>query len=192
MTDPSYTDIAAQIVDGSIYTKWWFYLVWLVITATGAAIGVWIRERVRGDVSKEIWLAQESWKEKYRLYQILISASEEIAAALWNIHTDVRVLSQMGLKEDSTEAEGLKLFPEHLEFFDAENRANEKLQSAEVGVELMLNNQAKEAYQNIRNANTQTNLVINMSYFKRIQLRCDAAAKAKMDFISAAKDDLRI
>jgi hypothetical protein len=145
MTDPSNADIAAQIVDGSIYTKWWFYLVWLVITATGAAIGVWIREHVRGDVSKEIWLAQESWREKYRLYQILISASEEIAAALWNIHTDVRVLKQMGLEADSTEADGLKLFPEHREFIDAENRANEKLQSAEVGVELMLNKQARIA-----------------------------------------------
>lgn len=98
----------------------------------------------------------------------------------------------MGLKEDSTEAEGLELFPEHRVSIDAESRANEKLQSAEVGVELMLNNQAKEAYQNILNANTRTKFVINMSYLTRIQLRCDAAAKAKMDFISAAKDDLRI
>ena len=192
MTDPTAADIAKQISEGIIITKWWFYLLWLVISALGAAIGVWIQEKIRGDVSKKIWLTQESWKEKYRLYQLLISSSEEIAAALWNIHTDTRVLQQMGMVAQSTEADALKLFPEHQEHLDTEVRANEKIQSAEVGLELMLNDKAKEAYQCILTANTRSLHIVNMSYFQRIKERCEAAQKAKHDFIAAAKEDLRI
>jgi hypothetical protein len=192
MADPTAVDIAHQIADGSIYNKWWFYIIWMGITAVGAAIGIWVQEKIRGDVSKEIWLTQESWREKYRLYQILISASEEIAAALWIIYTDSRVLEEMGSINHSSETDGLNVFPEHQEQLNAEGRANEKLHSAEVGVKLMLNDKANEAYQSIRSVNMRTRAVINMSYFQRIKLRCDAARKAKVDFINAAKDDLRI
>lgn len=192
MADLTATDIANQALNGTLFDSWQFFLIWLLVTALGSATGVWIRERIKGDVSKEIWLAQESWKEKYRLYTLAISSAEEIAQALWNIHTDTRVLVQMGLEKSSTEADGLALFPEHQEFLDAEQRANEKLQAAGVGIELMLNQRAKDAYQLIRSANTRTAYVINMAYFRRIEERCDAAVKAKVQFIEAAKSDLNI
>ena len=188
----STVEIAKQIADGTIYAQWWFYVVWLVVTALGAALGVWLRERVRGDVTKEIWLAQESWKEKYRLYTLLIATCEEIAAALWNIVTDTRVLAQMNSAEHSTEADGLRLFPEHQEYLNLESRANERLLSAEVGIELMLNAKAKAAYQKIKTANTRTSHVINKTYRQRIDQRCTAVSEAKVAFIEAAKEDLRI
>lgn len=192
MADLTTTDIAKQALDGTLFDTWQFFLVWLLVTALGSALGVWLRERVRGDVSKEIWLAQESWKEKYRLYTLAISSAEEIAQVLWSIHSDARVLAQMGLEKPSTEADGVALFPEHQAFLDAEQRANEKLQSAEVGIELMLNRRAKDAYQLIRSANTRSAYAVNLSYFRRIEERCDAAAKAKVEFIEAAKNDLNI
>ena len=192
MADLTAPDIARQALNGTLADTWQFLVVWLFVTALGSAIGVWIRERIKGDVSKEIWLAQESWKEKYRLYTLAISSTEEIAQALWCIHTDARVLAQMGLEKPSTEADGVAIFPKHQEFLDAEQRANEKLQSAEVGIELMLSKGAKDAYQLIRSANTRAVHVIDLSYFQRIKERCDAAAKAKVQFIEAAKNDLNI
>lgn len=192
MSGATSVEIAKSIASGAIYAQWWFYVVWMLVTALGAALGVWLRERVRGDVTKEIWLAQESWKEKYRLYTLVIDASEEIAAALWNIVTDTRVLVQMGTTAPGTEQDGLKLFPEHQQFLDQEYRANEKLASAHVGIELMLNERAKSAYARIRGANTRSTHVVNKSYRQRITERCDAAAQAKVAFIEAAKEDLRI
>lgn len=192
MADLTASDIARQALNGTLADTWQFLVVWLFVTAIGSAIGVWINERIKGDVSKGIWLAQESWKEKYRLYTLAISSAEEITQALWRIHTDARVLTQMGLEGSPTKADGVALFPEHQEFLDAEQRANEKLQSVEVGIELMLRKGAKDAYQLIRSANTRTIHVINLSYFERIKERCDAAAKAKVQFIEAAKIDLNI
>jgi len=193
MADPSSTvEITKQIADGTIYAQWWFYVIWLLVTALGAAIGVWLKERIRGDVSKEIWLTQESWKEKYRLYTLLIAATEEIAAALWKVVTDTRVLIQMNGMGNSTEADGLRLFPEHQKYFDVESQANEKLLLAEVGVELMLNAKAKAAYKKIKTANTRTHLVLNMTYRQRIEERCTAASEAKVALIEAAKEDLRV
>ena len=193
MADPSSTvEFTKKIADGTIYAQWWFYLVWLLVTALGAAIGVWLKERIRGDVSKEIWLTQESWKEKYRLYTLLIAATEEIAAGLWNVVTDARVLIQMNDMGNSTEADGLRFFPEHRKYFDIESQANEKLLSAEVGIELMLNAKAKIAYQKIKTANTRTHLVLNMTYRQRIEERCNAASEAKVALIEAAKEDLRV
>ena len=183
MPQPTPADIATAIAQGAILTNWWFWVLWLTVTAVGSAIGVWLSEKIKGDVSKEIWLAQESWKEKYRLYTLLIQASEEIAQALWNIHTDTRVLTQMGLSAPSTEADGIRLFPEHRKYLEIEERAHERLQSAEVGVTLMLNTHAREAYKLIKGANTTTTYAINLSYYQRIETRVDAAVKAKVAYI---------
>jgi len=188
----SNVELTNSIVDGTVYSKWWFYIVWLLVTAVGAALGVWIRERIKGDVSKEIWLAQESWKEKYRLYTSLIDAAEEITAALWEILTDTRVLRQIDLRGNSRQADGLRIFPEHQNYLDRESRAHDKLMAAEVGIELMLNPQAKEAFESIKTANTRSMAIVGMSYRQRIEERCNAAEAAKSSFILAAKDDLKI
>lgn len=194
MTDLTASEIAEQALNGTLVDNLLFLGIWLFVTALGSALGVWVHEQIKGDVSKEIWLAQESWKEKYRLYTLAISSTEDIAQALWPIHTDPRGISHesLGLHKPSTEADGVKIFPEHQAFLEAEQRANERLQSAEVGIQLMLSKEAKEAYQLIRSANTRTAIVINLSYFQRIEERCDAAVKAKAQFIKAAKDDLKI
>jgi hypothetical protein len=134
---PIEEQFAQDLAAGTLYMQWPFYLSLFIVTAVGSFIGAWVKERVRGDVSKAVWLAQESWKEKYRLYTLAITASEEMTAALWSIVTDARTLTQMSPTEHSTEADGLRMFPEHREFLDAETRALEKLLSAHVGIELM-------------------------------------------------------
>jgi hypothetical protein len=188
----SNVEFSNSIVDGTVYSEWWFYIVWLLVTAVGAALGVWIRERIKGDVSKEIWLAQESWKEKYRLYTAVIEASEEITAALWEISTDFRTLKEMDNSKSSSQADGLRIFPEHQKYLDRESRAHDKLMAVEVGIELMLNSKAKEAFESIKTANTRSMGSVDMTYRQRIEERCNAAAAAKESFILAAKDDLKI
>lgn len=192
MADPTATELATAITGGSILEKWWFYVVWLLVTATGSAIGVWLQEKVKGDVSKNIWLAQESWKEKYRLYTALITETEEIAAALWNIVTDTRVLVQMPIDQNSTEEDGLRLFPDHQEHINREAKAIEKIAAVSVGVELMLNTKAQQALDKIKSSRTRSGCVINMSYRQRIEERQKAASEAKVLFIEAAKEDLKI
>ena len=39
MADPTAADIATAIADGSILTKWWFYVLWVIVTALGSALG---------------------------------------------------------------------------------------------------------------------------------------------------------
>jgi len=192
MADPTTSEIATAIAVGSILEKWWFYVVWLLVTATGSALGVWLKEKVKDDFSKNIWLAQESWKEKYRLYTALITETEEIAAALWSIITDTRVLVQMPMGQDSTEQDGLRLFPDHQEFLDCEAKAIEKIAALSVGVELMLNRKAQQALEKIRRSRTRSGAIVNMSYRKRIEERQTAASEAKVLFIEAAKEDLRL
>src|SRR5205809_7608796 len=113
MANPTAANIATAIAGGSILTKWWFYVLWVIVTALGSALGVWLKEKVKGDITKDIWFAQESWKEKYRIYTVLIGETEEIAAVLWNIVTDTRVLAQMPMGQHSSINDGLRLFPEH-------------------------------------------------------------------------------
>ncbi|HZE59410.1 MAG TPA: hypothetical protein VE085_02535 [Burkholderiales bacterium] len=192
MAEPTAVEIAGAIVDRSILTKWWFYLIWLVVTAVGAALGVWLKEKVKGDITKDVWLAQESWREKYRIYTVLINETEEIVAALWNITADVRVLAQMPHGQHSSFEDGLRLFPEHKVFLDREQRAVEKIAAVSVGVELMLNKESNEALEKISKARTRTTHVINMSYMQRVEERETAAAEAKEMLIQTAKVDLRI
>jgi len=192
MQSPSSAEIANAIVQSALLSNWQFWLLWLVLTATGSAIGVWINERIKGDVSKNVFLAQESWKEKYRLYTILIKSAEEIAGALWHIHTDTRVLKLMGNSDPSTEADGLSNFPEHQRYLEIEQHANQQLLSAEVGVELMLSEDARKAFEIIKEANTTTKYATNMSYYDRIKFRVDAASRAKSAYIDAARLDLRV
>jgi hypothetical protein len=169
-----------------------FYLIWFVIGGLGSAFGAFITEKIKGKSSKEIWLSQERWKEQYRLYQLLISSLEDMASSLWSIKTDTRVLTQMGLTEYSTEMDGVNLFPEHKQYLDAANQAYEKVLSAEVGVVLMLSSDANNAYRNLRSSFTQSALVVNFSYFRRIEMRCEAASTCKGALIEAAKKDLKI
>jgi hypothetical protein len=192
MADPTSAEITADLIDGFILTKWWFYLVWLLVTAIGSGLGVWLQEKLKGDISKNIWLAQESWKEKYRLYTAHIEATEEIACALWSIVTDVRVLAQMPMNQPSFEQDGLRLFPEHQEYLDCEAKAIEKIAAASVGVELMLNKKAQQALEKIRTSRTRSLSLANLSYRQRIEERQTAASEAKAMFIEAAKEDLKI
>ena len=166
--------------------------MWLLVTAVGSALGVWIKEGVKGKINKEIWLAQESWKEKYRLYTILIDSTEEIAVALWNIVTDTAVLVRMPMKQHSTEKDGVDLFPEHQELLNREINAIEKIAAASVGAELMLNKKAQTALQKIKSSRTRTASVVNMTYRQRIDERQVAASQAKGMLIEAAKEDLKV
>jgi hypothetical protein len=192
MAAPTSTSIATAIADGSILTQWWFYLVWLLVTAVGSALGVWVTERLKGDVTKDIWLAQESWKEKYRLYTALIGATEDIAAALWSIVTDPRILVQMPMALYSTEQDGLTQFPEHQQFLDCEARALEKISAASVGAGLMLNEKAQQALEKINQSRTRSMSIVNMTYRQRIDERQTAASEAKVMLLEAAKEDLKI
>ncbi len=192
MADVTSAGIATSIANGTILTQWWFYVLWLLVTALGSALGVWMNERMKGDVAKSVWLAQESWKEKYRLYITLIDATEEITGALWNIFTDTRTLSQMPINQDSTEQDGLRMFPEHQQFLDRETIAIDKISAVSVAAELMLNEKAQKALEMIRKSRTRSIYVVNMSYRQRIDERLAAASEAKSLLLKAAREDLKI
>ena len=192
MADPTAADIANAIADRLILNEWWFYALWALGTVVASAIGFWLKETVKGDITKDIWFTQESWKEKYRIYTVLIDETEEIAAALWNIVTDTRVLVQMPMAQHSSIDDGLRLFPEHRQFLDSEERAIAKIAALSVGAELMLNAKAKEALEKISRSRTRSTLVLNMSYRQRIEERQTAASEAKVMLIEAAKADLKI
>jgi hypothetical protein len=192
MPDPTLTDFITSLLDGSIWSNLKFYLLFVLLSFLGATTGSLISEKLKGKVAKDVWFAQESWKEKYKIYTGAIEATEEIASALWSIITDPRVLPMFPPKQNSTEVQGVAAFPDHQDYLHIEAKAIESLASLSVGIELMLNEEAQEAFKKIKSSRTKSLYVVNMSYFERIKIRQEAASEAKEILIKSAKKDLII
>jgi hypothetical protein len=191
MATPTAADITNSILDGSLAARIVFYSVWLFVTALGSALGVWISEKVKGRATKDIWFAQEAWKEKYRIYTVVIGATDEIDSALWAILTDVRVLPTVFNKECSSQSDALTVFPEHQQFLDREARALDQIAAVSVGIELMLSKKAQEAIARLGVARLNS-AVGDLSYRKRIGIRQTAASETTTMLAEAAKSDLKI
>lgn len=157
----------------------------------GAALGVWFHALIRGNTDKRIRLQERLWDEKYRLYQKVIEAVEKRRIALVNIMYDGRILST----EDyggNTEQEGLRRFPEHKKWLDQDKTGSDELHDAEAGIELLLTTEAKTAVKKLSIADFRSMVVINMSYYDRLNTRMEALHVAKRELLDAAKADLGI
>jgi hypothetical protein len=187
-------EIAAAIVDGSIATKWWFYLVLIGLTSIGAAIGTlassFFSERVKGRISKEVWYAQESWREKYKLYMALLQKVDSVFHAAGSIQSDPRALSLIGVH--ATIEEGVRMFPEHSNAIEQQTAAMAELITLSLGAELLLSTSANESINALRSAYTRITHVINMSYHQRESSLAITSGKVKVELLEAAKKDLRV
>jgi len=194
--DPTAREIATAVLDGSITAKWWFYVLMIGVSAVGAAIGTivitYVTERTKGRISKEVWFAQESWKEKYRIYTGLIQSTEEALAATWAIVSDARVFSTLPPDRHSSLADGVRAFPEHQAYLDNQTKALERISELFVGAEVLLHKDATAAIEKLGGAVTRMNAVVNMSYHSRLMQLADVAAEVKVSLLAAARSDLRI
>jgi len=133
MIAQSANEVAKAIAEGQLWSFFAVFILCLVGSAIGTFLTTYFQEKAKGRITKEIWLSQEKWQKRFDLYTVLIGASEEIAAALWSIVADPRVLPSFPPDKPSMEAEGLKIFPEHQEFLGQESKAIEKISGASVG-----------------------------------------------------------
>lgn len=187
--------LAENIVNGSFQEHYLFYLILFFISLVGSSIGAYatsyFKEKAKGTISKEIWLSQEQWKEKYRIYTVMIENTAEIADALWSIYADPNSIKFLP-GQPSTESDALKNLPEHKVFLDRELVAIEKIATASVGVELLLSEDAYKAIEAIKRSRTRSQCIVNLTYSERIGERQKAAGLAKSILLNASKNDLQL
>lgn len=188
-------EIAENIVNGSLQGHYLFYLILFCISLVGSAIGAYVtsyfKEKAKRTISKEIWLSQEQWKEKYRIYTVMIENTAEIADALWSIYADSNSIKFLP-GQPSLERDALRELPEHKIFLDRELAAIEKIAAASVGVELLLSEDAYKAIETIKRSRTRTQSIVNLTYHERIGERQNAALEAKNILLNASKNDLQL
>lgn len=154
-----------------------------------------ITEETKAQVQNALWWSQESWKRKYDIYHELILACEEVADALWAIRSDGSVMSTHGgvlINQPSSDEQAKQLLPSHKHWLDIEDAGLEKIRTAAIGAELLLNESANEALATLRSVRTEAIYIANWSYFKRVQVRMDGIAQCKSKLLEAAKVDLNI
>lgn len=154
-----------------------------------------VTEETKAQVQKALWWSQESWRRKYDLYHDLILACEEIADALWEIHGDMKVMKAYDgalFKQPSTDEDAKRLLPDHKPLLDAEDHGLERIRSAAIGAQLLLNDSANEALATLRSVRTQAIYIANWSYYKRITFRMDGIVQCKEKLLEAAKVDLNV
>jgi hypothetical protein len=187
-------DIAAAIVDGSIATKWWFYVVLVGMTGIGAAVGTLVTtlftERVKGRISKEVWYAQESWREKYKLYMALLQKVDLVFHAAASIQCDARTLPL--ISTHASIEEGVRMFPDHNQAIEQQRNGMSEIITLSLGAELLLTKSANECIEALRSTYTRVTHVVNMSYHQRESSLAITAGKVKVELLEAAKQDLRV
>jgi hypothetical protein len=154
-----------------------------------------VTEETKAQIQKALWWSQESWKRKYDLYHDLILACEEIADALWEIHGDTNVMTAFNgalFKQPSTDEDAKRLLPNHKPLLEIEDHGLERIRSATIGAQLLLNERANEALATLRSVRTQAIYIANWSYRKRITVRMDGIIQCKERLLEAAKTDLNI
>jgi len=182
MSEIPVKELAENIVSGSFQEHYLFYLILFFISLVGSAIGAYVtsyfKEKAKGTISKEIWLSQEQWKEKYRIYTVMIENTAEIADALWSIYADSNSIKFLP-GQPSLESDALKKLPEHKVFLDRELASVEKIAAASVGVELLLSEDAYKAIEAIKRSRTRTQSIVNLTYHERIGERQKQQLKLK-------------
>lgn len=154
-----------------------------------------VTEETKAQVQKALWWSQESWKRKYDLYHELILACEEISDALWEIHSDENLMKTHNgalCSQPSTDEDAKQLLPNHKTLLDIEERGLEKIRSAAIGAQLLLNGKANDALATLRSVRTQAIYIANWSYNQRITVRMDGIVQCKASLLDAAREDLDV
>ena len=189
-------EIAAAIADGSITNRWWFYAVLFLLPALGAfvaGIGTTLfAEHTKGQINRQAWLSQESWKEKFKLYMELLDAVDSVFHAANVVAFDPRVLSVLPPNGKSSIADGLVAFPDHKEAIDEQATSMSKIVQLTLKAQLLLPKESNDALEPVHRAYIRATHIINISYFARETALANAAGESKTLLVAAAKKDLRL
>jgi hypothetical protein len=189
-------DIAAAVTNGSITSRWWFYALLLVLPAIGAfvaSIGTTLfSEHTKGRISRQTWLSQESWKEKFKLYMELLDAVDSVFHAANVVAFDSRVFSVLPPNGESSIADGLSAFPEHQDAINEQTSSMGKIVQLSLKAQLLLPKESNDALEPVRNAYVRATHIISISYHTRESALAIAAGESKTLLVASAKKDLGV
>jgi hypothetical protein len=184
-------DIAAALYHGLLYEHWWFYVLLLALPALGGLFGALFGEFIKAAISRRTWLAQESWKEKYRIYLDLFSHVDTVFHAANNVAGDVKTIGDqhgkhMGLQEWE------RLHPEHAEMLREITERMSKVIELDPQIGLLLPAASASSLEPVRKAYFRAGHVINMNVAARISGIALGAGESKVALVAAAKKDLQV
>lgn len=149
-------------------------------------------EHIKGKISQKIWLSQESWKEKFKLYMELLDAVDAVFHAANLVAYDVRVFRVLPPDKDSGISEGVMAFPDHREAIERQTESMSTIVQLSLKALLLLPKDSNDALEPVRRAYHRATHVKNLSYHRRESELAKAAGESQHLLISAAKKDLGV